>query len=111
MHFPTPGKREVADGIEPQLIVILSDINMPGMDGLELLAECTSSTETVMASKCGNDHDSSWWPSGTSRLTPAAATLTFAPITAWPRPVADHLCQTVPNPLPCRRGSSSLPVR
>jgi CheY-like chemotaxis protein len=26
-------------GIEPQLIVILSDINMPGMDGLMLLRE------------------------------------------------------------------------
>ena len=26
-------------GIEPQLIVILSDINMPGMDGLTLLRE------------------------------------------------------------------------
>ena len=29
----------LADGIEPQLIVILSDINMPGMDGLALLRE------------------------------------------------------------------------
>ena len=27
------------NGIEPQLIVILSDINMPGMDGLALLSE------------------------------------------------------------------------
>jgi CheY-like chemotaxis protein len=29
----------LADGIEPTLIVILSDINMPGMDGLALLRE------------------------------------------------------------------------
>ena len=30
---------KLADGIQPQLIVILSDINMPGMDGLSLLRE------------------------------------------------------------------------
>ena len=29
----------LANGIQPQLIVILSDINMPGMDGLALLRE------------------------------------------------------------------------
>ena len=40
MHFAASGEgalRLLAVGIEPQLIVILSDINMPGMDGLNLL--------------------------------------------------------------------------
>jgi two-component system, response regulator, stage 0 sporulation protein F len=34
---------KLADGIRPQLIVILSDINMPGMDGLTLLREIKKS--------------------------------------------------------------------
>ena len=33
----------LADGIRPQLIVILSDINSPGMDGLSLLREVKKS--------------------------------------------------------------------
>jgi CheY-like chemotaxis protein len=42
MHFASSGEDALAkldDGIRPQLMVILSDINMPGMDGLELLRE------------------------------------------------------------------------
>lgn len=42
LHFAYSGEDaldRLADGIEPQLIVILSDINMPGMDGLMLLRE------------------------------------------------------------------------
>src|SRR4051812_17391553 len=42
MHFASSGEEtleKLTDGIEPQLIVILSDINMPGMDGLTLLRE------------------------------------------------------------------------
>jgi CheY-like chemotaxis protein len=42
MHFANSGEdalQQLANGIEPQLIVILSDINMPGMDGLTLLGE------------------------------------------------------------------------
>ena len=42
MHFANSGKEaldKLATGIEPQLIVILSDINMPVMNGLELLRE------------------------------------------------------------------------
>jgi two-component system, response regulator, stage 0 sporulation protein F len=42
MHFAASGEQaleRLAGEIEPQLIVILSDINMPGMDGLTLLHE------------------------------------------------------------------------
>jgi CheY-like chemotaxis protein len=41
LHFAASGEeglRRLAE-IGPELIVILSDINMPGMDGLELLGE------------------------------------------------------------------------
>jgi CheY-like chemotaxis protein len=42
LHFAFSGEaalEKLAGEIEPQLIVILSDINMPGMDGLTLLRE------------------------------------------------------------------------
>jgi CheY-like chemotaxis protein len=42
MHFASSGNAALTllnAGIEPPLIVILSDINMPGMDGLGLLDE------------------------------------------------------------------------
>jgi CheY-like chemotaxis protein len=42
LHFAASGEealQQLADDIQPELIVILSDINMPGMDGLTLLGE------------------------------------------------------------------------
>ena len=42
LHFAASGEEaldRLAGQIEPELIVILSDINMPGMDGLTLLGE------------------------------------------------------------------------
>jgi CheY-like chemotaxis protein len=42
LHFASSGAEaleRLAGEIEPELIVILSDINMPGMDGMQLLGE------------------------------------------------------------------------
>src|SRR5215475_1283200 len=42
LHFANSGDEALTlldNTIEPQLLVVLSDINMPGMDGLELLGE------------------------------------------------------------------------
>jgi CheY-like chemotaxis protein len=42
MHFANSGDEALQlldEAIEPDLLAILSDINMPGMDGLQLLGE------------------------------------------------------------------------
>jgi two-component system, response regulator, stage 0 sporulation protein F len=42
LHFAPSGEEALetlSNGVQPELIVILSDINMPGMDGLMLLRE------------------------------------------------------------------------
>lgn len=42
LHFAASGEEaldRLSDTIQPELLVILSDINMPGMDGLQLLRE------------------------------------------------------------------------
>ena len=61
MHFADSGEAALewlSGDIEPALIAVLSDINMPGMDGLQLLGEikqrCPDLT-VVMVSAYGDD--------------------------------------------------------
>ena len=61
MHFAASGEgalQLLTVGIEPQLIVILSDINMPGMDGLSLLRAIKSAypdLPVIMVTAYGDD--------------------------------------------------------
>jgi len=61
LHFAASGEEaleKLADGVRPQLMVILSDINMPGMDGLTLLREVKqrwSHLPVIMVTAYGDD--------------------------------------------------------
>ena len=61
LHFANSGEEaldKLAGGIEPPLIVILSDINMPGMDGLALLHEIKTrrpDLPVIMVTAYGDD--------------------------------------------------------
>jgi CheY-like chemotaxis protein len=58
MHFAASGEEALEllnGGIEPGVIVILSDINMPGMDGLQLLGEIKRRFRSA-----GDDGDRLW---------------------------------------------------
>jgi CheY-like chemotaxis protein len=59
MHFAGSGEEaleRLAGEIKPELMVILSDINMPGMDGLTLLDE----VRKRFPESPGDDGDSVW---------------------------------------------------
>jgi CheY-like chemotaxis protein len=61
MHFAASGTEaldRLAGEIQPTLIAVLSDINMPGMDGLELLGEIKQrrpNLPVVMVTAYGDD--------------------------------------------------------
>jgi CheY-like chemotaxis protein len=61
LHFAGSGAEaldRLAEEIEPTLVAILSDINMPGMDGLELLGEIKQrrpDLPVMMVSAYGDD--------------------------------------------------------
>ena len=61
LHFASSGEEALqmlTEGIRPELIVILSDINMPGMDGLTLLREIKerwSDLPVMMVTAYGDD--------------------------------------------------------
>ena len=61
LHFATSGEQaleQLAGEIEPTLIVILSDINMPGMDGLKLLSairQCFPDLPVMMVTAYGDE--------------------------------------------------------
>jgi CheY-like chemotaxis protein len=61
MHFAASAEEALAkldDGVRPELIVVLSDINMPGMDGLGLLQEVKrryAELPVIMVTAYGDD--------------------------------------------------------
>lgn len=61
IHFAGSGEEalgKLTDGVQPGLIVLLSDINMPGMDGLGLLREVKqrhADLPVIMVTAYGDD--------------------------------------------------------
>ncbi|MDJ0897154.1 MAG: response regulator [Alphaproteobacteria bacterium] len=61
MYFASSGEdalHQLQDGIEPEIMLILSDINMPGMSGFELLKEVKTmwpSLPVAMITAYGDD--------------------------------------------------------
>jgi CheY-like chemotaxis protein len=61
MHFAGSAEEALGkldDGVRPELIVVLSDINMPGMDGLGLLQEVKrrhAELPVIMVTAYGDD--------------------------------------------------------
>lgn len=61
IHFAQSAEEaldKLGDGIEPELIVVYSDINMPGMDGLSLLREVKerrANLPVIMVTAYGDD--------------------------------------------------------
>jgi CheY-like chemotaxis protein len=61
MHFAGSGEQaldRLAEEIQPALVAVLSDINMPGMDGLQLLGEIKQrrpELPVMMVSAYGDD--------------------------------------------------------
>ena len=61
MHFAQSAEEalgKLEDGVQPELVVVLSDINMPGMDGLGLLRkvkEQHANLAVIMVTAYGDD--------------------------------------------------------
>lgn len=61
IHFAQSGEEaldKLQQGVEPELLVILSDINMPGMDGLRLLSQVKrqrAELPVIMVTAYGDD--------------------------------------------------------
>ena len=85
MHFAGSGEQALgllADEIQPTLIVILSDINMPGMDGLQLLGEIKQrrpDLPVMMVTAYGDNERRAtpmiWWPASSMRATHVASSM------------------------------------